>query len=879
MSARVELAAGLLLSGDIWPDRASVIGQATDQLRRRLHPTSVWQSGYLPPELQGRVAYGEEVARWAPRDDVAPDEAQLLETAWSAALGPLDRGMRRYLRVRVDSPQHVRRLRSIGEVDGLMIVPSLDSRGRMRPLSWRWPFRVGVVAGPLGDEWLATVRRSQHYGYVFDAERFDSSATYDIAIVRAIELSSLPADVARQLGEVACVIVAGDGPVEHHLTELERRIEPAIAIAVAGPPDRWWRTFFHEMSHDVPIDAAVESIVRGIDMQEGVDALIAGPRHGMDVTASAHWFAAVAPDVPQLAPLLNDFAGWDWRYESGGARMETDHVRRVRAQGGDPVAFVPPQARAANGEGEEGKVEKPSEPRRLVARVLDGDAVVQSILPPQRPLNFAIRIAVPEPGETAADKPAPALPAAPGPTVDLEVVVRGDVWGQQPPSQTISISREKPSQPSTWAVFPFTTPDAGAVVSIEIRLFYQGKPLQAATYVSPVRVAAVPGERPTLTTFELSGPDEPTDELRPVDVTLEGRGADLGRRGSDATVLIAGVQQMLDRIEDRVSRVLGVPGAPDSLDDPRALELLITLAGIGTELDTMLAPLDLGDARSINVIINPDTRVLPLELVYAGPPPRGTAKLCDHVSNPPPLGHACDRASTKRVCPYAFWGLHRSIARTIQWKEDKGKKAQPWTTTISASSVLYGATVIADEGASEPLPTASVLAAAQGLFQPVNRVKSWNAWRKVIKSDKPNLLIVLGHTMVEGGNTNLYIGKKSVLARLRISKLELRTDDSPRPLVLLIACATAALGDPFGSMPGVLTARGAGAVVGTLSKIVGPHGAAATTHLLQAVHDLAGTESTVGDAVAAARRSLIAERRPIGLILVSHGEMDTKLVA
>ena len=307
----------------------------------------------------------------------------------------------------------------------------------------------------------------------------------------------------------------------------------------------------------------------------------------------------------------------------------------------------------------------------------------------------------------------------------------------------------------------------------------------------------------------------------------------------------------------------------------RRVELLITLAGIGTELDTFLAPLDIGDARSINVIVNPDTRVLPLELVYAGPPPLPNAKLCDHVLNPPPPGQACDKPSTRRVCPYAFWGLHRSIARTIQWKEDRRKKTQPWTTTISASSVLYGATVIADEGASEPLPTADVLAAAQSLFQPVTRVTSWNAWRKAVKSDKPNLLVVLGHTLVEGGSTNLYIGKKSVLARLRISTSVLRADGSPRPLVLLIACATAALGDPFGSLPGTLTAKGAGAVVGTLSKIVGPHGAAATTHLLRAIHDLAGQDASVGDAVEAARRSLIAERRPIGLILVSHGEMDT----
>jgi hypothetical protein len=880
MSDRSEIAAGLVLSDDPRADRATVLAQAIDELRRRLHPSTVWQSAYLPPELSGGAAYGEEISRWSARDDVTPDEAQLLETAWSAALPPLDRGEQFYLRVRVDSPQHVRRLRAIGEVDGLIIVPSLDSRGRMRPLSWRWPFRVGVVPGPLADEWWETVRDTSHYETVFDAELFDAAGTYDIAIVSATELSRLPADVERRLGEAACVIVAGDGSVEELLMELDGRIEPAIAIAVAGPPDHWWRPFFHEMSHDIPIDAAVETIVR----KKRVHALIAGPRYGMDITAAGRWFAAVAPDYPQLAPSLDEFARWNWRSEGGGATIETHQVRAERARGGDPVAFVPPPDMAAP---EKEKVEKPSKPRRLVARVWDGRTLVKSILPPQRALNLAIGVAIPKPGDVAADEPAPALPAGPGPTVELEVVVSGDVWKQQPAPQQISISREKLSLPSTWAVFPFTTPDAGRVVSIEILLLYQGKPLQAATYVSPVRALAVPGERPTLRTSTLSGPDEPSEELQPVGVTLDGRGAELKRlHGSDAKVLITDVQEMLNDIEDRISRVLGVPGAPDSFNDEKALELLISLARRGVDLGTLLAPLDLSDVRSINLIVNATTRVLPLELVYAGPAPDKSARLCPHVAElppssrlePPRAGQACTKASSRRVCPYAFWGLHRSIARTVQSEPIRGRKHKPPSPTLSASSVLYAATVIADDGAILPLPSASVFEAAKQAFEPATRVTSWTAWRRVVKSGKPNLLVVLGHTMVEGGETNLYIGKNSAIARARITNALLRADDSPPPLVLLIACATAALGDPFGSLPGTMAANGAGAVVATLSKIIGPHGAAATTHLLQTIHDLAGTDASVGDAVAAARRSLVAEQRPIGLILVSHGEVDTKLV-
>ena len=351
MNPRVELAAGLILTDHPWPDRGSVIAQATDELRRLLHPTSVWLSADLPPELRGDVAYGEHLVRWSPRDDVTPDEAQLLEAAWSAALPPLDSGRLRYLRVRVDSPQDVRRLRAIGEVDGLTIVPSLDSRGWLRPFWWRWPLRVGVVAGPFGDQWLATVRDNEYHESVFDAELFDAHAPYDIAIVSVTQLSSLPADVTERLHVTACVIVVGDGPVEQHLTELDGRIEPAIAIAMGGPPERWWWPFFEYLSHDVPVDAVVQSVVR----ITGVDALIAGPRYGMDITASGHWFAAVAPDFPQLAPSLDEFAKWDWQHEGGAATAETELVRTVRVQGGDPVAFVPalPMAPPLDEEAEE----------------------------------------------------------------------------------------------------------------------------------------------------------------------------------------------------------------------------------------------------------------------------------------------------------------------------------------------------------------------------------------------------------------------------------------------------------------------------------------------------------------------------------------------
>jgi hypothetical protein len=66
--------------------------------------------------------------------------------------------------------------------------------------------------------------------------------------------------------------------------------------------------------------------------------------------------------------------------------------------------------------------------------------------------------------------------------------------------------------------------------------------------------------------------------------------------------------------------------------------------------------------------------------------------------------------------------------------------------------------------------------------------------------------------------------------------------------------ATAQVGDPFGTLPGVFTAKGAGAVVGTLSKINGPQGAAVASSVLQAIHDAGVARQSLGEALGMDRR-------------------------
>ncbi|HEX5860026.1 MAG TPA: hypothetical protein VFY91_18100 [Microbacterium sp.] len=940
MSAQAELAAGIVFADGRGVDRVLRVSDAADVLAQTLGPSALWHGpgnagAAIPSDLRGAAAYGDELPRWRSMPDITPDERTALAAAWDDAAAPDGGGARgaQFLRLRVDSAGDVRRLRAIADVNQLLIVPSLDSRGRRRPFEWRWPLSVGVAPGPRAQEWLAQIRDSSHHGMVFDAELCDPTGKYDIAVVSFAELPALTEEWLSLVGDVPCVIVAGTTSAEQMLQELESTLEPAIAVAFGGDPAEWWNPLLDEMCHDLPIDVAVEIVAR----HRGTDALMAGPRRGLDITASAHWFAAVAPDVPELEAALAGLAAWDWTSEGGGTTAGARIIRRARDSGADPHTVIlagtrsipfppsvpvemtpspppastgaiplpppastgaiplppptsageapspPPVPVGAERPGDVATTTPPADeqrvrdqPRRLVARVWDGEAVVDSVLPPARDLRLAVRIALPERGDVGADEPAPSLSFGEQSTVELQVAVRSDVWDVQPAPQKISVSRDKPAVPSSWAVFPFSTPAEGGLVSVEIVLLYRGKPLQAATYVSPVRSIGLPGERPTLITFALSGPDEPTEDLRPVAAHLDGRRSDLVHLGGHGgAVTISDVQDKLDAIEDRVSRVLGVTGAPDSFEDERAVTLLISLARLGSELTTLLEPLHLGNASSINMLVNPQTPVLPLELAYAGPPPDPQrARLCAHITEPPPLGEACARVSTRIVCPYAFWGLHRSIARTVASEEEDGGGSP--TASGAASTILYAATVIADDGAPSPKPTDTVLVSAEQTFRSVTRVTSWRAWRKAVRTVKPDLLVVLGHTLREGSETRLYIGKRSSIARVDISAALLRSEGSPKPLVLLIACSSAALGDSFGTLPGALTAKGAGAVVGTLSKIVGPQGAAATVQLLQALHEAEG-KGSVGDAVAVARYALVGQKRPIGLLLVSHGELDSRV--
>ena len=245
------------------------------------------------------------------------------------------------------------------------------------------------------------------------------------------------------------------------------------------------------------------------------------------------------------------------------------------------------------------------------------------------------------------------------------------------------------------------------------------------------------------------------------------------------------------------------------------------------------------------------------------------------MTRPPAPGQGCDRVSELIVCPYAFWGLNRTISRTVRWD---GPAAPPdGAGATTEFSVLYASTKIADVGAHAPLPGDQVMAAAKKAFSAVKRVSTWKTWRKEIERRRPRLLVILGHAVVTGLDANVFIGENSSIAGVDFTGADLRISLGPKPLVLLIACRSRPSATPSAPSRACSPPRAPAPSSARWRPSPGRAGATAAVHLLEAYHEAAGTEASVGDMVAAARRSLLAEKRLMGLILVSHGEIDTKV--
>lgn len=639
--------------------------------------------------------------------------------------------------------------------------------------------------------------------------------------------------------------------------ELTARIAPRLHTA-------WRQTVRHAHDHDVSV-----LYVRVSTAEDAVRLAQWDHITGLQVMASMPDVAA-AFDTPAVD--LRDIIQAPNAYIDGYAGGYGGQVAHV-APPDQPELGVREQPATV---GVDTDVETP---RQLIAEMFR-DGAVCTVLSPGQDHTLAVRIAVPRPGQRGIDFDEDDIDFNPDGAADLVIDVTGDD-GTFHATRPMVLPQDR-TRPSTTAAFPVRAGDDGTILQLNITVLYRNRPIRAGRVVAVVRSSALPDDEIQFWPIGLSSPSEPT-AVTAADVALEDNGVTLSVRGTDhaAGIPLAGAENWSKSFEQVASQVLGTDSAPGSLTDPEAVRLLTLLARRGSQFAKKLAELGLRDARTISVMMRYDGSVLPLELAYDGPTPTEKAVLCDCVGGP--ADQPCTRRrSRRRVCPWAFWGMNRIIARTVRFGPMSATESRPKLAELTLRPVVYAAADRADIGSpADQLPSARLQSALAQRVGPASctRVATWPKWRTAVKQTSPQLLVVLGHTDQAQSEFRIEIGGHSTLSQPDISERELGVATNPAPIVLLLACDSAISGDVFGALPATFIFMGAAAVVATLTKFKGEHASRAGIAVVSALFtSAAGGGLTLGSALTQARRDLVASGLLVGLLLVAVGEIDLELV-
>lgn len=875
----VLIAAGLL-AADGSLEATIEIETATDRLRQLLSPAALWKVVRLEPDELRMKAWQRlgAVPRWeAPQLARTAALTSTLREAWRRALPPpVPQWGRDVLRLQAASDADAQLLQRVGQVGPYLLVPMCPGR-HPHFFSWRWPLRIAVAPGPYADSMLQQLADCS-YRWLFDAELARSvEEEHDLLLVGP--------GTADAEWKATCAVYIDPAREAQSLLSLARSsIRGALIIGVQSDGIGWFDALLRELAHDQPIDVALRIAVP--------EALIAGDANFCAWTAPRQWALEMlegqrGTDLPPQGledRLANTMLHGDFGSELGGTSELIATTRSVENTG-RPFALSRGFATAARQAPAPPRGDRPSaEPRFVKAQaVVPGeDAPRLKTFKPKSKHRLAIWI------DVARDTDANALVAgAPFddsglPPGDVELVVHVDCDALAVhASKPISLSTVDRTTASTSAVFEFESGDEDQLLTIRVLVTYRGRPMQELSIVGAVRAEAVGADQIRFTNIPLSAPPEPHEETTQGEAILVVNGANLERAGSERKVDLSQVRPIIEKINKDASTVLAGSEVPEALDDPQALKLLVKLARAGSGLKDVLAPLELPEEGTLSLLIDMTTELLPLELVYdAEKPDKEAAVLCEHKPGGKRVGEPtmCPEAGAGIVCPMAFWGQRRSIVRTIRFPANHKSGRYDSLRPIELRPLLYAAAAKADKGVKEkPLPTAFLAQQLQQLLGKDNVLfaSNWTEWVDLIKRH-PQLLLVLGHTESSDGDTVLEIGEKSWLTDVR--EAVLHVEGAPPPLVLLLACSTAVPRNPFGGLPAAFTAAGAAAVVATLTKMQGPHGARAAAQVVKALWEASASgDKTLGGALTSARRQLVQDGILDGLLLVSHGEIDMAL--
>ncbi len=672
--------------------------------------------------------------------------------------------------------------------------------------------------------------------------------------------------------------------------DLDGSLPPWLMEPGHHPPV--WRTLFQRLLAAGPAASIAEATLRAHPFSDELTTIV-GPHEstgGAGDDMLGHWGgseAAAPPPMPAPGPMAPEPP-----VAPAPAPAPPSPGTVSPGEPAIPVVSIPPQGGQGRGGG---TAANPVDDRRLGVDAFAGGRQLEHAL--LRGVTNEIEVSI---GTAATVQlPTPAgIDFGDSERLSLPVTLYDGVTEQR---ATLRVRRDPASHASV--TFEVTPNESHFNAKIVLYAEDGATVIEAAAFGAEV-AADADAERRSTSRFQLvkvpvTAPS--TDDDRTVG-SLVTDGEQLVAAAPDTPIpalpggAVSGVEPLMARFRtassNRVATGVPVNIAPD----------LARAAQFGYRLRTNLRLDALGALDRIQVVSLFPAAVFPLELLYDGQPPLDDARLCEAWTAAGP-GEPCpactDPDDRSVVCPLRFWGLTRTIEHHVgtttgnipfaarqQFGIDVAIPA-PRATVVGVSQNVLGrlsaprATAGSDDTAADdaavPAALSALMTSARD-FGDCAYVHGWSEWCLAVGRASPGLLVAMPHQ--DGGPDalpSLELGGE--VERVFLEGHVRPAGSHPGPIVLLLGCDTSNAPDLIASFAADLR-QFAPVVVATIGRVVAPEAPRVAEVLMHHIADaLARPGTTIADAILAARRTLLADGRLVGLQLIAHGDARWSLAA
>jgi hypothetical protein len=817
-----------------------------------------------------------------------------------------------------------------------------DGYSRETRADWHWPVRVGVPAGTDGERLMERFQAAGDHGTNWVAQL---AHVVKVGVVRDdCDLLILPPGWAERLASRPSVrlrasfVVCLDDPLSwsetarNSVLDETRKKMGAVGIAQVGHPDRldpeyWYRELIRELSHDVPLHAALREAGRRAGAVSNVLGF-SGDLDRLRILSVAErldrqWASllfdsdALASDLePKLAdkvregefhhesesglPIANDFAEREMNLESNRqprwiqaaiARPESgDFSASVLApERPNPVAvFIGPSIMERTDQpfpDREFDFNDGPIPLQVQFELANASITAFSSTPLSdlRHIGFTV-------GEIFSQHPQDFGEYAPEPFVEERPLV-------EVATDSIMLPAIGKSQPAYFIVWPQT----GAVkVSGRIVIIHNNRIVQTAMFEANVGLDETQPARPLLQAKQALLPrlqDAPqkrgfdmtitvSDSVSWLNLTINRDGKAKSSSLGDITGEISAIQNTIYNVTYRDKRLQIIT------EDETVGEVLYSLAANGAIMYNILSEKFPGmidkpaaDNGELRIELMPFTeRYFPLEYVYSGPSPEVDAVVCPNAVAALRQGSCSDcpnQNSTDYVCPNHFWGWKHVIQRRASQPpsdEDERDVTGPTRTPFgSFAPIVFAASSRAFNFNGGDIERGTLLAALRDLgILLQNEIDDWKQWDKLVVS-KPTvkLLVLLPHTDKNRGVEVLEIGVNQFLGKNKIKPGIFGPVDTPK-LLIAIGCTVAQVTETFAPYHGLFQMAGANVIITSLARILGRDAVPIATEIVNQLksRSVTGDEIALGELMRDIRRQMLADGYSGVLGILCFGDAD-----